>query len=306
MPANYVILTAAKDEEAYIGDVIRLVVRQTVKPLAWFIMDDGSSDRTAAIVESFAAEYPFIHLQSAGARGGRNFGSQYKAVMAAYDLAKSLEFDFVCVQDADQGPEREDYYERMLHEFKRIPKLGMASGYVYERWRGTWECRQGNSEDAVTGGMAFFRRIAFDGIGGYTPLRYGGSDTLAQLELERAGWEILTRPELHIYHYRPTCSAGGIWRGLFRAGFEDASLGYHPVFEIVRCLRRLLYRPILGSMVRFFGYLWWKASGRKPLLGAETLAFVRKRQMIKLRRWVLPMGKRPGKSSSGVGVSTNV
>jgi glycosyltransferase involved in cell wall biosynthesis len=259
-------------------------------------MDDGSSDRTAAIVESFAAEYPFIHLQSAGARGGRNFGSQYKAVMAAYDLAKTLEFDFVGVQDADQSPEREDYYELILQEFERNPKLGMASGYLYERWRGTWECRQGNSGDAVTGGMALFRRIAFDGIGGYTPLHYGGSDTLAQFELERASWETLTRPDLHIYHYRPTCSAGGIWRGLFRAGLEDASLGYHPVFEMIRCLRRLFYRPILGSVVRFCGYFWWKASGRKPLVEAETLAFIRKRQIMKLRRWALPIGKRPGKS----------
>ena len=209
MQKRYILLTAAKNEEACIAEVIQLVVRQTVKPVAWFIMDDGSSDRTAMIVKSFAGKYPFINLQSAEACGGRNFGSQYKAVMAAYDLARTQAFDFVAVQDADQGPEREDYYELILQEFRRNPRLGMASGCLYERWRSNWECRQSNSDDAVTGGTAMFRRTAFDEIGGYTPLYYGGSDTLAQFELERAGWEILTRPDLHIYHYRPTCSAGG-------------------------------------------------------------------------------------------------
>src|SRR5437660_6383161 len=114
MNNRYVLLTAAKDEEAFIGEVIQYVVRQTVTPIAWIIIDDGSSDRTAAIVESFAVKYPFIKLQSAAARSNRNFGSQYKALRAAYDLAKPLDFDFVAIQDADQAPEREDYYESIL------------------------------------------------------------------------------------------------------------------------------------------------------------------------------------------------
>src|SRR5262252_7623762 len=97
MQRNYVLLTAAKDEEAYIGEVIERVVVQTVRPLAWFIVDDGSLDKTAAIIAKYAAAHPFIHLQSASARAGRSFGSQYKAINAAYDLARSLKFEFVGV-----------------------------------------------------------------------------------------------------------------------------------------------------------------------------------------------------------------
>jgi GT2 family glycosyltransferase len=305
MNKGYILLTAAKDEEACIGEVLKHVIRQTVKPRAWFIMDDGSRDRTAAIVQSAAVENPFIHLQSAGARGGRNFGSQYKAVMAAYDLAKAQEFEFVGVQDADQCPEQADYYELMLEEFERNPRLGMASGFLYERYRGKWETRQGNSEDAVTGGTAMFRRAAFDQIGGYTPLYCGGLDTLAQFEVERAGWQVLTRPELRIYHFRPTSSAGGIWRGLFRAGLEDASLAYHPVFELARCSRRLFYRPMFGSVVRLCGYLSWQVRGRPPLVGPETKMFIRKRQLMKLRRWALPTGN-PWSLSSSIGRNTGV
>jgi poly-beta-1,6-N-acetyl-D-glucosamine synthase len=285
MNNRYVLLTAAKDEEACIGEVIQLVTRQTVPPVAWFIIDDGSTDKTAAIVQSYAEKFPFIHLQSSGARGGRNFGSQYKAIQAAFNMAQPLEFDFVAVQDADQGPESCSYYETLLNEFHKNPRLGVASGNVYERPRGKWEMRPDNSVDSVAA-SAVFPRTCFEEIGGYTPLFYGGSDTLIQLRIRMHGWELLTRPDLHILHYRPTSSAGGIWRGKFRAGMMDASLGYHHVFEILKCGRRLRTNPFFfGSLVCYAGFLWWKLGGRQPLIAPEEVAFLRKQQMSKMRRW---------------------
>jgi glycosyltransferase involved in cell wall biosynthesis len=284
MNNRYILLTAAKDEEAYIGEILQSVVRQTVLPVAWFIMDDGSTDQTAAIVEGFAAKHSFIHLESARARGGRNFGSQYKAIRAAYELARPLEFDFVAVQDADQALEREDYYEAILGEFQRNPRLGLASGMIYERPSGVWKFRFGNSNDAVAG-SAVFRRSCYDQIGGYTPLYCGGSDWLIQLQARKEGWELLTRPDLHILHYRLSSSAGGIWRGRFRMGLMDASFGSHPVFEFLKCCRRIPTRPfVFGSIVRFCGYLWWHITGRKPLIKAEEVAFLRKEQVAKVRR----------------------
>ena len=145
MKTRYVLLTAAKDEEACIEEVLASIIRQTVRPLAWVIIDDGSSDQTASIIERVAVAHPFIHLQSAGSRQGRNFGSQYKAIMAAYSLAKTLEFDFVGVLDADQAPEREDYHESIFKEFDRNSRLGVASGFVYERPHGVWEHRLDNA-----------------------------------------------------------------------------------------------------------------------------------------------------------------
>lgn len=290
MNSPYVLLTAAKDEEVCIEEVIQLVVRQTVLPLAWIIIDDGSSDQTAKIIERFAAEYPFIQCHSAGSREGRNFGSQYKAIQAAYELAKPLEFEFVAIQDADQAPEQADYYESLLEEFQRNSQLGMASGFVYERPHGVWECRQGNSEGS-TAGSSMFRRTCFEQIGGYTPLIYGGSDWLAQLDAKIKGWEILTRSDLHILHYRPTSSAGGIWRGKFREGLEDASFGSHPVFEFFKCCRRIASYPfLLGSLVRFSGYLWWYLTRGRPLLSPEKVAFLRREQLAKLRRWAWSFG----------------
>ena len=134
-----------------------------------------------------------------------------------------------------------------------------------------------------------FRRKCFDQIGGYKPLFVGGSDSLALLEAQMLGWEIRTRPDHKILHYRPTSTAGGKWRGLFRSGLEDASFGNHPIFELFKCGRRLMNRPfVLGSVARFCGYLWWKLSGRDAVIPAEKVAFLRKEQMAKLRR-ALPL-----------------
>jgi hypothetical protein len=287
-------MTAAKDEESCIGEVIQSVLRQTVLPVAWFIMDDGSTDQTVSIIERYAAEHPFIRLQSARARGGRNFGSQYKAIQAAYELARPLEFDFVGVQDADQAPEPANYYESILGEFKLNSKLGIAGGFLSERYHGVWQRRPGSSEDSVAGGSAMFHRRCFEQVGGYTPLYYGGSDWLIQLDAKMAGWEILVRPDLNIFHYRPTSSAGGVWRGAFREGLMDASFGSHPIFEFFKCCRRVTKRPfVLGGAVRFCGFLWWNLTLRKPLLRPETVAFLRKEQVAKLRRWLSLSGKLP-------------
>jgi len=289
MKSRYILLTAAKNEETYIARTIESVLRQTILPAAWFIMDDGSTDGMASIIQSYAVKHPFIKLNSAGSREGRNFGSQYKAIQAAYELAKSLEFDFMGMQDADIAPERADYYESILGEFERNPRLGIAGGLIYERADGEWKYRRSNADDSVAGGIQMFRRNCFEAIGGYKPLFVGGSDSLALLEAQMLGWEIKTRPDHKILHYRPTSTAGGKWRGLFRSGLEDASFGNHPVFELFKCGRRVLNPPwVLGSVVRLSGYVWWKLSGREPVLSAAQVAFLRKRQMAKLRRRARP------------------
>ena len=42
---KYVIITPARDEEAYIEKAILSVVAQTIRPAQWIIVDDGSRDR---------------------------------------------------------------------------------------------------------------------------------------------------------------------------------------------------------------------------------------------------------------------
>ena len=291
MQNRYVLLTAAKNEAQHIGEAIRSVLCQSVRPVAWFIVDDGSTDETSAIVQEFASRHPFIRLHRSGHRAdGRSFGSKDRAINDAYIAAQHLDHDFVGVQDADIAPEQCTYYEDMLREFWADERLGIAGGYIYEHSSGeTWRCRRENSEDSVAGGIQMFRRTCFEQLGGYTPLHLGGEDWLAQLEARMAGWEVRAYPEQHVFHYRPTSSADGKLRGLFRSGMMDGAFGSNPAFELCKCARRLFAKPYVTSgLARLAGYAWWNLTKRQPLISPEKVDFLRKQQLAKLRVHLAP------------------
>jgi Glycosyltransferases involved in cell wall biogenesis len=52
---KYVLITSARNEEAFIAKTLDSVVSQTVLPERWVIVDDGSTDHTAEVVERYAA-----------------------------------------------------------------------------------------------------------------------------------------------------------------------------------------------------------------------------------------------------------
>ncbi len=290
---HYVLLTAAKNEEQYIEYAIQSVVCQTVTPTAWFIVDDGSSDETAQIVSDYAKSYSFIRLLRSGSSRERSFGAQYRAINMAYLEAQNMNFDFVGVHDADIAVEDTNYYEQILVTLVDNKTLGIAGGYIHERAGTEWRTRGANSESAVAGGIQMFKRECFDGIGGYVPLLYGGEDWLAQIDAKRAGWNVAALPGLPARHYRPTSSADGRLKGLVRLGMLDASFGSHPIFEILKCVRRLAEKPmILGAVLRYCGYLRWTLAMRQPLLPPETVAFLRQEQLLKVYEYIPLLARR--------------
>src|SRR5262245_14547831 len=59
---RYVLVTAARNEAEYIELTIQSVVAQTLRPVKWMIVSDGSTDATDEIVEKWAAANPWIEL----------------------------------------------------------------------------------------------------------------------------------------------------------------------------------------------------------------------------------------------------
>ncbi len=82
---NYILITSARNEEKFIEGTIQSVVAQTALPIRWVIVDDGSSDRTAEIVERFARQYPWIELVQRPKRMDRNFAAKAHAVNAGLE-----------------------------------------------------------------------------------------------------------------------------------------------------------------------------------------------------------------------------
>jgi hypothetical protein len=282
---NYVLITAARNEEAYIRNTLETVVNQKRQPRRWLIASDGSTDRTDEIVRDFARRYKFIDLVRLESVAKRSFSSKVFAINAAYDAIRQDEFDFIGILDADVSIPR-DYYDELIARLQSYPRMGVAGGVIVEDSGGCWRMRRSDSSKDVAGAIQFFRRTCYDDFGGLIPLPWGGYDTASNVRARQKGWEVCVFPELRVQHHRPTGTAGAtLRRSVFRGGMRDFSIGYHPIFEIAKCCRRILQPPYLtGGVLRLAGYLWGcrLLNGHKPAMPVDFVRYLRREQMLSL------------------------
>src|SRR5271157_3559433 len=92
---TYVLITAARDEAEFIELTIKSVVSQTVRPLKWVIVSDGSTDGTDDIVSKYAAEYPWIELVRMAERRQRHVAGNGHAFNAVYGRVRDLEYEAI-------------------------------------------------------------------------------------------------------------------------------------------------------------------------------------------------------------------
>jgi glycosyltransferase involved in cell wall biosynthesis len=82
---NYVLITAARNEEAYIEATIKSVLSQTILPKKWIIISDGSTDGTDKIAMQYANENDFIELiRRKGINKGIDFSSKVHSIYEGY------------------------------------------------------------------------------------------------------------------------------------------------------------------------------------------------------------------------------
>src|SRR3984893_19134709 len=109
----YVLITPARDEAKFIEETIKSVVAQTVLPLKWVIVSDGSTDGTDDIVKRYVTEHPWIELLRMPERQERNFAGKVMAFNAGYDRVRHLPYRYLACMDADISFEP-DYFAYLL------------------------------------------------------------------------------------------------------------------------------------------------------------------------------------------------
>lgn len=278
----YILVTAARNEAAYIGRTIDAVVAQIRPPERWVIVSDGSTDATNEIVAEAAEKYDFIELLRVDADAERNFGSKAVAVNAGYERISFWPHDFVGVLDADVsfGP---DYYEQVIARFRKDSKLGVAGGVLIDLIDGRRVQQLTDPEWSVSGPVQMFRKECFVEIGGYLPLR-GGIDAAAEVMARMHGWRVRAFPELEVLHHRQTgCETHSRLGIFFHRGLEDFRLGYHPLFFTLRSLLRFREAPfVLGGLTMLGGFLWAGISGKEKKVPDDFVRYLRREQMGRL------------------------
>jgi len=274
---QYVLVTPTKNEEASIGMTISSVVNQTVRPVEWVIVSDGSADRTDEIVRAAAAAHPWIRLLPLPPRAQRSFAAVVLATEAGLRALTVREYEYIGLLDSDVAFPP-DYFERVLGHFESQPGLGLAGGVVIDVGHSKDHLPR-NRQD-VPGAVQFFRRTCFEALGGLLAIPEGGWDALTCARARMVGFETRLLTDLVVDHLKPRNTAeGGVIRRQWQLGVRDYALGYHPLFEAIKCLSRLFSAPAhVGGFIWWTGYCWAVLRRRTRLIPPDLLEFIRREQ----------------------------
>jgi glycosyltransferase involved in cell wall biosynthesis len=284
---RYVLITSARNEEKYIDNTIRSVVGQTELPERWVIVDDGSTDRTAEIVESYLKPYHWIELVRQPNRPDRSFTGKAVAVNTALERLASVKFDVVGNLDADVSFAA-DYMAFLMNKFTADPELGVGgtpfTEIGYDSRNDSFE-----GENYVAGPCQLFRCACFREIGGYVQSRSGGVDWIAVMQARMLGWKVRSFPEKRFHHHRPMGTAEkGKLAALFAYGQKDYYLGGSPIWQLFRVAYRTTKKPyVTGGLALLFGYSWAAVKRTRRPVSAELVRFHRRDQMQKLKTVLL-------------------
>ena len=283
------------------------VVSQTVQPLRWIIVSDGSTDGTDDIVMKYAARHPWIELVRIPEHPQRSFSSKVAAFRCGYSRLTGFKFDVIGNLDGDVSFD-EGYLAFLVSKFADDPRLGVA-GTPYREDNPIHDERF-KSPDHVSGACQMFRRECFEEIGGYQPSKCGGIDLIALLAAQAKGWKTKRFDDRTCLHHRNVGSGDhvGVYSRLLNRGKKDYLLGSHPAFEIFRCVNQMKNSPYLvGGILMLVGYFWAMVLRMDRSMPAELIDVRRKDQMFRLKQvFRKALGYKTHSSASLAGTSPNV
>jgi glycosyltransferase involved in cell wall biosynthesis len=278
---RYALVTPCRDEAKYARRTLDSVVKQTVLPALWVIVDDGSRDETPSILAEYAAKYPFIKVVGREDRGFRKLGGGViDAFYAGMEHVDMDQFEYVTKLDLDLDLPP-NYFESLMQRMEAEPRIGTCSGkpYFYDE-SGKLVSEKCGDENSV-GMVKFYRTSCFREIGGFVrELMWDGIDC-HQCRLNgwiAASWD---DADIRFIHLRPMgTSDRSWWRGRVRHGVGQWFMGTGPTYMLASAVYRASRPPIiLGGVAMLWGY-FKSAVTAKPRYGDKSF-----RQFLRRYQW---------------------
>ena len=253
---DYIVISPCRDEAEYMERTLESVVNQKLPPKLWLIVDDGSTDDSAKILDKYAKNYEFIKVLSRENRGFRSVGpgviDAFYAGLATINLD---EFQYICKLDLDlELPNT--YFSTLVEKMEADPRLGSCSGKPYNEKDGKWVSERRGDEMSV-GMTKFYRKDCFIQIGGF--VREVMWDAIDCHKSRQLGWKTVSWdcPELNFLHLRVMGSSqNGVLQGRARHGFGQYFMGTGILYMLLTCIYRAVEYPIIiGGAAMFYGYI---------------------------------------------------
>lgn len=278
-PLRYAVITPARNEAENLRRLGSALISQTVKPSAWIIVDDGSTDETASVAKSLARDYRWIKVvESPGSHSregplveGRRAGRDVVAFNAGLAVLRR-DFDVLVKLDADTSADP-DYFERLLAKFENDQALGIASGTSYELDAGVWR-ENPVTRSHVRGPARAYRWECFQQI---APLEERlGWDVVDELKAKLRGWHTTNFRDLPFYHHRAMGSRDGAARHWLSQGETAHFVGYRLWYLTLRALFHARREP--SALLMIAGYCA-AAVTRQPRHPERAVRALLRRQM---------------------------
>lgn len=282
-----VVITPVFNEAEHIGLVAASMAAQTRPPDLWVVVDDGSTDHTLELLRRVEPELSFLRVIALARDDGRALdglaqGRVIRAFNAGWSSIAGDGWDLIAKIDGDIDLPPH-YFARVIEEFGRSPRLGMAGGHCAERRSdGSWRPLRIH-EHHVPGALTVYSAACLASIGGLPEVL--GWDTIDEVSARLHGFETRSFPELEARHLRATGAAAGLLRGQARHGACAWITHYPAYFVALRALRQASQPPRGVSGIAFlYGYV---AAALKRTPRLPDAAF-RRRMRAELRARLLP------------------
>ena len=242
---KYLIVSPVRNEAKFLPLTLESLARQTIRPQRWVIVNDGSTDDTGKIADEAAKQHDWIRVVHRADRGFRQAGGGViDAIYSGYHLLEKESWDYVVKLDGDVSFEP-DYFDKCFAQFDAEPRLGIGGGLICNLRNGALE--EESKVDPVfhvRGATKIYRGECWRAIGGL--LKAPGWDTLDEVKANMLGWTTRTFREIKTVHHRPAGGAYGTWPNFVKNGLANYIAGYHPVFMLSKCARRVFVKPYLS------------------------------------------------------------
>ena len=266
---------AVYNDERYLPLTLDALERQTWRDFDLLVLDDGSTDRSAELVASYAERMPLTLVRAE--HRGRQLAKQ-----ASWDAVPPRELLLVLDSDVALPP---DALARMVALLDGDPtvaavsararadssrRFGAAQAFMDDLFFDVNSDEEGNGR-WIVGGCVLFRRSALAGIEVRTDV---GEDNDLSEKL-RHGWRLLVPRDLVATHYGVPTTAWGVLKRFVREGIRVRSLlRIYPDARQMGNIARLVPLPLVFTAIAggATGQIWL-ALAAVGLLAAYVAAF---------------------------------
>jgi biofilm PGA synthesis N-glycosyltransferase PgaC len=264
---GYVLATPARNEREGLPALLETVAAQSLLPLVWVVVDDGSDDGSREYLAAARERYPFLVVEAAPEAADEYLGAHIARIKRwglerAIARARERGHEPACagVLDADVllPPE---HYALLTELMQTTERLGVASSVLVARENGQSFVEPFQRADLPRGPTQFFKLECLERMGGLPP--WPSFDAIANVKARALGYETRLVTTLVAIQSRETASRYGHAAGYARKGRYAWFLGLHPLLVAARTAAYSARRPHHAGYHFLKGYLS-SAAARAP------------------------------------------